>query len=48
MPAPTDVAGTRRILGVVKYLSKFIPQSLVNKDINGNEKQNKKKVLKKL
>ena len=40
MPAPTDVAGTKRLLGVVNYLSKFIPHLAtvvrpiqINKDI---------------
>jgi hypothetical protein len=25
MPAPTDVAGVKRVLGLVQYLAKFIP-----------------------
>jgi hypothetical protein len=24
-PAPTDVAGVKRVLGLVQYLAKFIP-----------------------
>ena len=28
MPAPTDVPGVQRLLGMVQYLSKYLPQTL--------------------